>query len=69
ALTGSDIDLCLIGDQITQEDLSLLLQCLDDLNLPYTFDIILYKDIDNSQLKSHIHRVGQVFYEKNLADN
>ena len=35
---GSDIDLALKGD-LNLQDLTLLLNHIDDLNLPYTFDL------------------------------
>jgi hypothetical protein len=37
-----------------------------DLFLPYSFDISLFKDIDNPNLVDHINRVGVTFYEKDL---
>ena len=58
---GSDIDLTLIGD-LTHQDLSRIEIQLDDLLLPYTIDLSLFKDIDNSELIAHIQRVGKIFY-------
>ncbi|MDZ4185824.1 MAG: nucleotidyltransferase domain-containing protein [Desulfuromonadales bacterium] len=61
---GSDIDLTLYGDAL---DLSLLLKILgelDDLLLPWMFDVSIYKQIDNESLREHIERVGITFYEK-----
>ena len=37
---------------------------LDDLMLPFKFDISNYRTIDNKELLEHIKRVGKVFYEK-----
>ncbi|OIR25291.1 restriction endonuclease subunit S [Bathymodiolus thermophilus thioautotrophic gill symbiont] len=62
---GSDIDITLIG-----KDLSLnnsvypLIDKLDDLYLPYTFDISIFNHIDNDDLIEHILTAGKVFYEK-----
>ena len=36
---------------------------IDDLMLPYTFDISISHDISNPDLIEHIDRVGVVFYE------
>jgi len=36
---------------------------LDDLNLPYTFDVSLLEQIDNDNLRDHIERVGIECYE------
>ncbi|CAO1661473.1 nucleotidyltransferase domain-containing protein [Salinicola sp. LHM] len=59
---GSDIDLALYGD-ISDDDLSALMNRLDELNTPYLFDIVRYRDIDNEALRDHIIRVGQRFDE------
>ena len=60
---GSDIDLAL---KIQGEPPnSLLLEidnALDDLDLPYSFDISLLQQIGNENLLEHIERVGVVFY-------
>ncbi|MBD2187944.1 nucleotidyltransferase domain-containing protein [Pseudanabaena mucicola] len=59
---GSDIDLTVIGE-ITYTDLAKIEDEIDDLFLPYTFDISIFSDIDNQDLIDHINRVGIVFYE------
>jgi uncharacterized protein len=61
---GSDIDLTLIGDELSYSQLGNLESDIDDLFLPYSFDISIFKDIDNSDLVDHINRIGVVFYEK-----
>ena len=61
---GSDIDLTLIGDQLNYSQLSGIESDIDDLFLPYSFDISIFKDIDNPDLVEHINRVGVVLYEK-----
>jgi predicted nucleotidyltransferase len=60
---GSDIDLTLKGDGL---ELSTLLQIcneIDDLLLPYSFDISIFSHISNPELREHIKRVGIVFFE------
>ena len=42
---------------------------LDDLYLPYMFDISIFDKIDNQNLKDHINRVGQVFYQRDLQQD
>ena len=37
---------------------------IDDLLLPYLFDISLYKDLDSPDLIEHIRRVGIVIYDR-----
>ena len=60
---GSDIDLTLKGE-ISDQELLNLYGDLDDLCLPYKFDLSLYRQLDNQALLEHIERVGQVFYER-----
>lgn len=59
---NSDIDLTLIGEQLTYSDLIHIDNDLDDLLLPYTIDLSIYHQIDNPDLIEHIERVGLVFY-------
>lgn len=61
---GSDIDLTLIGNNLNLKDLNRISLELDDLLLPYTFDISLFHQISNSELIDHINRVGVVVFEK-----
>jgi uncharacterized protein len=61
---ASDIDLTLIGENI---DLSLQTKIefdLDDLMLPYKFDISIYSKITNPEFLEHIQREGKEFYKK-----
>jgi predicted nucleotidyltransferase len=61
---GSDIDLTIKGD-VKFKDLQKIINELDDLLLPYKFDISIFSDINNNNLIDHIKRVGIIFY-KNL---
>lgn len=48
-------------------DLNLLFtidDALDNLLLPYSFDLSILAEIDNPALVEHIQQVGQIFYEK-----
>jgi len=66
--TGSDIDITLFGNNLTLDNsIYPLMDLLDDLYLPYTFDISIFEQIENQNLKDHINRVGKVFYEKQLT--
>lgn len=61
---ASDIDLTLIGNNI---DLSLQTKIefdLDDLMLPYKFDISIYDKITNLEFLDHIKRVGKEIYKR-----
>lgn len=61
---GSDIDLCLKGEGIDLALLARIDEKLDDLFLPYTFDISIYDDISNPEFLDHIERVGISFYQR-----
>jgi predicted nucleotidyltransferase len=61
---GSDIDLTLEGDGLNLSVINSLLNEIDDLLLPYTFDVSIFRQISNVDLVEHIESVGKVFYEK-----
>lgn len=62
---ASDIDLTLVGNDIFLTQLNEIENQLDELNLPYKFDISIHNQIDNDDLLQHIKRVGKVFYSSN----
>lgn len=61
---GSDIDLALKGSSLTISEVSRLENDIDDLLLPYKFDISIFHQISNQELLEHIERVGKLFYLK-----
>ena len=64
---GSDIDITLLGEQLTYEQLNRIETQLDDLMLIYSIDLSLFKCIDSPDLIEHINRVGQVFYTSSVG--
>ena len=63
--TGSDIDITLFGENLTlNNSVYPLMDEIEKLYLPYTFDISIFEHIDNKNLIDHINRVGKVFYER-----
>ena len=61
---ASDIDLTLKGKDI---DVSLQTEIefdLDDLMLPYKFDVSVYNRITNPKFLDHINRVGKEIYKR-----
>ncbi len=52
------------GDTLSYTELGKIENQLDDLLLPYSFDLSLYHQIDNPDLLDHIKRVGVVFYSR-----
>lgn len=64
--TGSDIDLALHGDDgLNMRILYKIMDDIDELYLPYSFDLSILKDIQDRDILDHIERVGVVFYKKN----
>jgi predicted nucleotidyltransferase len=62
---GSDIDLTLHGGaDLTMRVLYRIMDELDDLLLPYTIDLSIFRDISDPDVVEHINRVGITFYEK-----
>lgn len=66
---GSDIDLTLQGENLSLSVLNQISLRLDDLLLPYTFDVSIFSRIQNPDLVEHIHRVGREFYGKRQEYN
>lgn len=62
---GSDIDFTLMGENLSLDNsVYPLMDALDELYLPYSFDISIFEHIDNQELIAHINRVGKLFYLK-----
>jgi len=58
---ASDIDLALWGN-VSASLVATIAGELDELPLPYTFDVQSYDAINHQPLREHIERVGQMFY-------
>jgi predicted nucleotidyltransferase len=61
---ASDIDLTLVGDDLTLTIQQKIENELDDLLLPYKFDISIHHTIISTELLDHIERVGKLFFQK-----
>ncbi len=66
---GSDIDLTLKGKDINLKLVNKISLELDDLLLPYTFDLSIYNSIDEPALIEHIQRVGEIFYRRKQGNS
>lgn len=62
--TGSDVDIVLYGEKLTKSDLNKIDIAIDDLLLPWFFDISIYHQISNNDMLDHIERVGIVIYQR-----
>lgn len=58
---NSDIDIAVFGEGI---NVGLLVAQLDELPMPYKFDIVDYNSINSCALREHIDRVGIEIYTK-----
>jgi len=69
---GSDIDLTLVGGtDLTLAVLASIMDELDDLYLPFTFDLSILSQITDPDVIEDIQRDGVVFYQrkKNTREN
>jgi len=61
---GSDIDLCLVGDDLNEAIRKRVWLMLDELNTPYLIDLSVFNQLESESLIDHIQRVGGIFYMK-----
>jgi hypothetical protein len=60
-----DIDLTLVGGpDLTLKVLYRIMDEIDDLLLPYTFDLSIFNHISDPDVIEHIQRVGVLLYER-----
>ncbi len=68
--SGSDIDLALKGKNLVLNDILDISIALDELLLPYKFDLIIYERIKETDLLEHIARAGiSLFTRKQSVQN
>jgi len=60
----SDIDLTLVGAELTRIHLLGIMSDLDDLLLPWMIDLSLFATLEHPGLREHIGRAGQTLYER-----
>ena len=58
----SDVDITLIGDSLTDDDLADVAFRLSESSLPYFCDVSLFSRLDNPALIDHIKRRGKIIY-------
>jgi predicted nucleotidyltransferase len=62
---GSDIDLTLVGGpDLTMKVLYRIMDEIDDLLLPYTFDLSIFNQISDPDVIEHIQCVWVLLYER-----
>jgi len=60
---GSDVDFTVKGKGLNLKLINKIHNDLDDLLLPYKFDLSIFDQIDNADLIKHIERVGIVLFK------
>lgn len=66
-LAGSDIDLALKGVKLDINDLLKIATDLDELDLPYHFDLLLFNNVKSPDLLEHICTAGKtIWINRNL---
>lgn len=60
---GSDIDLAIKGKNFNLKSMLKLSHRLEELNIPFKIDLIIYNNIKDSDVIDHIKRVGISFYK------
>jgi uncharacterized protein len=64
---GSDVDIALQGSELALNDILDASLEIENLFLPYKFDLIIYDRIIEESLISHINRVGIVLYQRDTV--
>jgi len=64
---GSDIDIVLQGTNLKLDDILDFKIKIEELLLPYKFDITIYERIKNQELLDHIDRVGVLLFQRSLG--
>jgi predicted nucleotidyltransferase len=62
---NSDIDIAVWNREV---NVGRILMDLDELPMPYKFDVVAYDEINNNALREHIDRVGQIIYSKIIGE-
>jgi predicted nucleotidyltransferase len=61
---GSDVDFTLVGKRLNLTIQNKMANDLDELLLPYTFDLSIYHQLSHKDLIDHIESMGVLFYSK-----
>lgn len=61
---GSDIDMVLKGELLTEDIRNQIFWEIDELNSPYTLDLSIYHKLTSQDLIQHIDRVGKTLYNR-----
>jgi predicted nucleotidyltransferase len=62
--SGSDIDLAIMNENISEKTIRTIKSEIEDSNLPYFVDITSFTTLNHKELVEHILRVGVPFYSQ-----
>ena len=60
----SDVDLTLVGDNLSRKDINYIYAAFDESSLPYKFDISIFNSLKNDKLIEHIKNGKDLFATK-----
>lgn len=60
----SDVDITLLGDELTHDDMLDLYDKLYDSDLPYNYDVSIFSKLEDKDFIEHIKRVGKFIYSR-----
>lgn len=67
---GSDIDVTLVGgEELNIDVLYKIMGEIDDLLLPYTFDLSIFHLVTDRDVIEQINRIGKILYSKTELSN
>ena len=61
------VDISLVGANLTRSRLNQIAFAIDDLLLPYQFDLSIFHKLTNMELVDHIRRVGISIFCKDCS--
>jgi predicted nucleotidyltransferase len=61
---GSDIDIVVKGKLLNEDIRNQIFWKIDELNSPYTLDLLIYHEINSAELIEHIAREGKVLFQR-----
>jgi len=59
---GSDIDLAIMNDDVSEKTIRTIKAEIEESNLPYFVDVTPFATLNHKELAEHIQRVGVPFY-------
>ncbi|WP_312647446.1 nucleotidyltransferase domain-containing protein [Aminipila sp.] len=59
---GSDVDIALVGENISHKIITQILNALEETVMPYEFDLLIFNSIKNKELIRHIEEFGIEIY-------